>query len=105
MEPGETPEQAVRRELREELDIDIGELQSLGPVDHVWFWKGREIHERAWLFLGNSSCDGRLARGDTPDIIEPDGDHFTTVWLTLAEAAAGPPKLCPPLPKEVLGAS
>jgi ADP-ribose pyrophosphatase YjhB (NUDIX family) len=43
IEAGERPEQAVRRELREELGITLGTVQALGAVDHIWFWNGREI--------------------------------------------------------------
>lgn len=32
VEPGETPEQAARRELREELDIEVGELREYGRL-------------------------------------------------------------------------
>ena len=60
VEPGETPAQAVRREVREELNIELGSIRALDPVDHVWFWKGREVRERAWLFLVSASIDPRL---------------------------------------------
>src|SRR6516164_3289673 len=55
VEERESPEQAVRRELREELAISLKTVQALGAVDHIWFWNGREVRERAWLFLGSPS--------------------------------------------------
>ena len=33
-EPGETVEQCLRRELREELNIDVAPLHALSPIDH-----------------------------------------------------------------------
>ena len=43
MEEGGTPEQTVRRELHEELGITLTAILEIGAVDHVWFWKGREV--------------------------------------------------------------
>ncbi len=34
MEEGETPEDALRREIREELHLDLGYLEPLTPVEH-----------------------------------------------------------------------
>jgi hypothetical protein len=45
-------------------------VEELGAIDHVWVWNGREIHEHVWLFSANSSDDGRLNRGETPDLVE-----------------------------------
>jgi len=36
MEPGETPGQALVREIREELDLDIVVLEPLSPVHHEY---------------------------------------------------------------------
>jgi 8-oxo-dGTP diphosphatase len=37
IEPGQTPQQAVRREVREELGVMLTSLVKLGAIDHVWF--------------------------------------------------------------------
>ncbi len=36
VEDGESPEEALRRELREELHLDVGSLQPLTPVTHQY---------------------------------------------------------------------
>ena len=72
VEEGETPVEAVRRELSEELGITLTAILEVGTVDHIWFWKGREVQERAWLFLATSSDDARLSRGECPWLIEAD---------------------------------
>lgn len=95
VEHGETPEQAVRRELLEELGITLTTLLELGSVDHVWFWNGREIRERAWLFLASSSDDARLSRGECPELVEADGRRSRTVWRPIAQNIAALPPLCP----------
>ena len=95
IEEGETPEQAVRRELREELGITLTAVRELGRVDHVWFWKGREVRERAWLFRASPSDDARLSRGECPQLIEADGQCIQTVWRPIEVHVASLPPLCP----------
>jgi len=95
IEEGESPEQAVRRELREELGISLTTVRALGTVDHVWFWEGREVRERAWLFLATSSDDARLSRGECPELVEANGEHVKTFWRPIQEIAETLPPLCP----------
>jgi len=95
IEPGESPEQAVRRELREELGVELTALQSLGRIDHIWHWNGREVHERAWLFRANSSDDVRLERGECPGLQEADGQRVKTLWRSMRDNPAGFSLLCP----------
>jgi len=94
IEEGETPQEALRRELREELGIELTTIQELATVDHTWFWKGREVRERASLFLASSSDDERLSRGECPELVEADGQRIKTVWRPLETIAPLPP-LCP----------
>ena len=94
IEAGETPEQAVRRELAEELAIDLTNVTLLGTIEHVWYWKSRELRERAWIFLADRSDDPRLIRGELPELLEADGLRQRTLWRPVAGAEALPP-LCP----------
>ena len=95
IEEGESPEQALRREVREELGVTLTTIEELGTVDHVWFWNGREVRERAWLFLASSSDDARLSRGECPALIEADGQGFKTFWRPIEGNMATLPPLCP----------
>ena len=95
LEPNESPEDAVRREIGEELGITLTDIQALGAIDHIWFWKGYEVHERAWLFLADSSEHQHLKKGETPEILEADGDRFTTHWRSIREIDDSLPPICP----------
>ena len=95
VEHDENPEQAVRRELREELGVTLTTLRALGTIDHTWFWNGREVRERAWLFLASSSDDPRLNRGDSPDLLEANGQRVKTLWRPIQNIADMFPPLCP----------
>jgi 8-oxo-dGTP pyrophosphatase MutT (NUDIX family) len=102
IEEGESPEQAVRRELQEELGIRLATIRELGTIDHVWFWNGREVRERAWLFLASSSDDARLSRGDSPELVEADGQRVKTFWRPIEDSGAALPPLCPSAVAEFL---
>lgn len=91
LEEGETPEEAVRREVREELSIVLEHVEPLCAVDHVWFFNGREVHERAHLFLADAACDPRLARGETLELLEANGRRFRTVWRSVETEEGAPP--------------
>ena len=93
IEPGETPEEAVRREVLEELGIVLTAVEPLGSIDHVWHHKDRENHERCWLFIGTTADDGRLDRGETIELIEADGDRPKTLWRSVHDPEL--PPLCP----------
>lgn len=97
IEAGETPEQAVRREVLEELGITLTHVQPIGYIDHVWQWKSRELHERAYIFLADPADDPRLHRGETIELIEADGQPSRTLWLSLDGAADRIPPVCPTL--------
>jgi 8-oxo-dGTP diphosphatase len=75
VEPGETGEAALRRELREELGIEAGALQPLGELAGAAPepWRLRVFGVRAW-------------RGQP--LAQAGGGHVATRWCTLAEARA-----------------
>lgn len=102
IEEGETPEQAVRREVMEELGLTLKTVPApLPPIDHVWAWKLRDLHEKAWLFLVPAADYPELAAGQTPVIVEPDGEQFPTVWRPFD---ADPSTLPPPCPSGMMEA-
>jgi len=96
IELGETPEQALRRELHEELQLDLPRVTPLGHIDHVWYWKSREVRERAWIFYVVAADVAALAPGATPQLLEADGSISPTFWrpFHVSDDAALPP-LCP----------
>lgn len=78
VELGETPEQALCREIREELDCDLCDLMLLGTFEHDY----PEFH----LDMDVFTC--RLATGSTPHALEHEGirwlvrsELFDVAWL------------------------
>lgn len=52
-DPGESVEEALRREVKEELGMEIGELQYLGSFPNVYPYKGTEYTTCDIVFLTN----------------------------------------------------
>lgn len=75
VEPGETDEAALRRELREELGIEAGTLQPLGELagDAPEPWRLRVFRVHEW--------------GGQP-LAHAAGGHVAMRWCTPAEARA-----------------
>jgi 8-oxo-dGTP diphosphatase len=72
--PGETPVEAARREAREEMAIEAGELSDLGCIEHEYPDRIVALH----VFEG--ACTGNPS--------PPDGAAWA--WVTPAELAALP---------------
>jgi 8-oxo-dGTP pyrophosphatase MutT (NUDIX family) len=50
---GETSEQAVRREVKEEINADIQDLKLLGLVENLFTCSGIEGHEIIFIYEAN----------------------------------------------------
>jgi ADP-ribose pyrophosphatase YjhB (NUDIX family) len=66
----ETSEQAARREMREELGLEVQEIRSLGVVENIFTFDGEPRHEICFLF--ETWVDAAtLERLDGTRIVEP----------------------------------
>jgi len=78
VDPGETPEEAATREVREEAGVDADLVGALGSVRYWYMRKGRRIAKRVDFFLF------RYRDGDVAD---HDHEVEQARWMPLAEAA------------------
>ncbi len=70
IEDGETPEECIRREILEELGVDVHlHEQIVGPLRGYW-WLSERIAFNLWL------CT--VADGQEPQLLE---DHDALAWL------------------------
>ena len=103
IEFGERGEDAIRREIREEIGADLADLRLLGVMDNLFTFEGEPGHEIVLVY------DGRLT---DPSLYDKsalaglhgvdDGIPFTASWTRLEDFGDGNPPLYPDGLKELL---
>ena len=103
VEFGERAAAAVRREMREEVGVELADVALLGVLENIFTYDGRPGHEIVFVFearLADPALYGREAiEGDE------EGLRFVARWVPLDRfAAAGAGPLYPEGLYELLGA-
>ena len=88
---GETAEQALVREWREELDVELRDVELLGWIENGFTFAGRPGHEIGAVHVGRVD-DRRLLRRDSPRIADTDS---TAHWVPAQDLLDGPAPLYP----------
>lgn len=88
IEFGERSEDAVRRELKEELNVDIADLKYLGQLENLFTFNGNSYHEVVLVY------DGALTESGLYDQAmllgkEANGDDIRAMWKSLREFDSG----------------
>ena len=92
---GERAEDAVRRELREELDCEIENLTLLKVVENHFEYAGEQGHEIVFLF-SRSVSNAELTKVDTIHVDETDYE-FDARWVKFEDILTGATPLKPGL--------
>ena len=77
----ESAEEGVRREIREELNSEIENLEKLDVIENHFTYAGERGHEIVFLFKGTLSRT-ELTKQDVIHIIE-DTYEFDAVWVPI----------------------
>ena len=95
IEFGERAADALRRELREEINAEITGLRYLGTLENIFTYEGRSGHEIVLVydarFVDGSLYEKEEMQGWEVDIDRP----FRIVWKHLDEFSPGNPPLYP----------
>ncbi len=87
VEFGETLDDAVRREIREELGTRLSNPRRVGMLESFFRFAGEDEHEL--IFVYEEDCeDPALVGRDTVELTESNGEKFLAHWYTPAEMAA-----------------
>jgi ADP-ribose pyrophosphatase YjhB (NUDIX family) len=88
VEFGETSEQALRRELREELNADVTAISYLGVSENIFVYNGQQGHE---IFFCYDAEFVDTALYDRNDIVGDAGlpHQYKAVWVPIADVIAG----------------
>ncbi len=100
IEFGEHSEAAIRRELREELNVTVVAARLLGVIENAFTFERGPRHEIDFVYAISVTEIERL-RGEAIAAVEADGSPITCLWKPLAAFEGGerlyPPGLLPML--------
>lgn len=91
---GETSEEGLKREFREELAVELADISNLGALENVFTYAGRPGHEIVLVHLVELPGEPRFSGGAIAGA-ESDGVPYTARWLALSEVRAGSATLYP----------
>ena len=94
IEFGESGETTVRRELKEEINVDVGELSFLGALENIFMFNGNSYHEIVMVFDGALTDSGLYALAEIHGK-EANGDNIRAIWKSLDEFVSGKSILYP----------
>jgi ADP-ribose pyrophosphatase YjhB (NUDIX family) len=84
IEFGERSEQAVRRELHEELSAEITGLRQIGVLENIFTHEGTSWHEIVFVFEGDFA-NPELYRKDFSTTILDNDHRLPALWKPLSE--------------------
>lgn len=90
----ETSVEAVRREIREEVGVELARWELLEVFETISFWSGKEEHEIVFFFEG-APTDWALIAGDVIAGVEANGEPLDLRWVTVAEIVEAGEKFYP----------
>ncbi|WP_410609421.1 NUDIX hydrolase [Amycolatopsis sp. lyj-109] len=91
IEFGETSEEALAREFREELDAEIVVHELLGVLENVFTWQDRPGHEIVFLYAAEFADADRYRRDEMKILDDP----ATARWVDLDDFREGRKVLYP----------
>ncbi len=84
----------MRRELKEELNVEVGELRYLGTLENIFVFNGTPGHEIVQIYDG-ALVDSGLYEQAVIVGEEANGEVNRAVWMSLDEFGEGKSILYP----------
>jgi uncharacterized protein (DUF952 family)/8-oxo-dGTP pyrophosphatase MutT (NUDIX family) len=79
LDPGETSEAAARREVREEIGLDVTDLHLLGVLENVFHLDGEPFHEIVFVYDGRFQDEQAETREEFT-VEEDNGTRMRAMW-------------------------
>lgn len=95
IEFGEKAEEAVERELMEEIKAEVDELHYLGMLENIYNFNGKPYHEIVLVYDGALVNSGFYEQAVIVGK-EANGDVIRAMWKSLGEFGEGRSILYPP---------
>lgn len=93
IEFGETAEEALRRELREELDVELGAVRLIGVLENLFRVRGVPGHEIVFVFDAVVADPGFYSAPPPRNVLDEGGP---VTWEPLSGFRSGTARLYPP---------
>ena len=84
IEFGERSEDAVIREIREELSAELTDVRPLGTLENIFRFRGEASHEIIVVYQG-CLADATFYDRETIDGVEANGEPLSCSWRRLAD--------------------
>lgn len=94
IEFGESGEEAVRREIMEELHSEIESLEHLGYLENIFVHNGMTGHEIVMVYDGTLKESGLYEQAEM-EVVEANGERIRALWKSLDEFGEGKSILYP----------
>ena len=88
IEFGEKAEDTVRRELKEELNVEVGEVRYLGTLENIFVFNGTPSHEIVMIYDGALVNSGLYEQAVIVGE-EANGEVIRAEWKSLDEFGEG----------------
>jgi len=95
IEFGEKAEDTVRRELKEELNMEVGEVRYLGTLENIFTFNGTPGHEIVMIYDGVLKNSGLYEQAEVEGMDAEIDESFKAVWMRLDEFGVGKSILYP----------
>lgn len=95
IEFGERSRDAVSRELREELGVEVEGLRLLGVLENIFLHEGRQGHEVVFVYDAELADKSLYGRSELRGYRQEAGDGFVARWRSVAELEESGVKLVP----------
>jgi ADP-ribose pyrophosphatase YjhB (NUDIX family) len=96
IEFGEPSAQTVRRELREEVGLELCDLRYLATLENIFTYRGQPGHEIVIVYHARLAPASTHAYDqDQLQGVEDTGQPFTAHWIPLSHFGPGGPPLYP----------
>ncbi len=82
VEPGETTQETIKREIREELSLEMTDLNLLGVVENIFTCEGNPGHEIVFVYDGQF-VDKKVYDLSEFIVHEDNGEVLRAVWRSL----------------------
>jgi 8-oxo-dGTP pyrophosphatase MutT (NUDIX family) len=99
---GETSEEALRREIQEEMGIEIENTHRLGVLENIFTFAGRPGHEIVFVYDADP-VDRSIYERETLVGRDSDGRQFTCHWVDFDGIGPDFPPIYPDGLVELLG--